>query len=145
MKTQLRLTIWIVFLCLPLLGCCGEVLNEFYISNHTDMELTVRLTPLFFETVDLSSGPLIKDVRKSARPSLQQSMSFDQEGETIQFTLPAKTTVFLGFSSGGNVLFSKLEVSSDNLRLVMDRDDYREYFAVHDRFVGAVVHVLNVK
>ena len=72
-------------------------------------------------------------------------MSFDQEGETIQFTLPAKTTVFLGFSSGGNVLFSKLEVSSDNLYLIMDRDDYKEYFAVHDRFVGAVVHVLNVK
>lgn len=145
MKPQLRLTLWTVILCAPLLAGCGEVLNEYYVSNHTDVDLTVRFTPLYLETVDLSSGPLIADIRESARSSLQQPVSFDQMGETVQFTLPAKTTVFLGISSGGNVLFSELEISSNEWRSVIDRNNYKEYFAVHDNFVGAVVHVLNVK
>jgi hypothetical protein len=145
MKRQLQWTVGIVVLCALLLGC-GEVLNEYYISNHTDVDLTVRLTPLYTgQTVTLSSGPLIEDVRKSARSSLQQSVSFHQDGEAIQFTLPAKTTVFLGSSSGGNTLFSQLEVRSKDWHLAMDRDDYKEHFSVHDRFVGAIVHVFNVK
>jgi hypothetical protein len=134
-----------VVLSVPLLAGCGEVLNEYYISNHTEMGLTVRFTPLYIETVELSSGPLIEDIQKSTRSSLRQSVSFDQQGETVQFKIPAKTTVFLGISSGGNDLFSQLDVSSNNLHLVMDRNDYKAYFAVHDNFVGAIVHVLNIK
>lgn len=137
--------IWIVSLCVLLLGGCGEVLNEYYISNHTDTALTVRLTPLYAETVELSSGPLIEDIHTSARSALEQPVDFDPVGENIHFTIPAKTSIFLGFSSGGNVPFSQLDVSADNVRLVMDRNDYKEYFTVHDYFVGAVVHVLNIK
>jgi hypothetical protein len=76
---------------------------------------------------------------------LLQPVSFDREGDTILFTLPAKTTVFLGISSGGSNLFSQLEVSSNDQHLVMDRDDYREYFTVHDNLIGAVVHVLTIR
>lgn len=132
-------------LCIPLLAGCGEVLNEYYISNHTDTSLTVRFTPRYIDTVDLLSGPLIKDIQKSARSSLQQSVSFDQQGETVQFEIPAKTTVYLGFSSGGNDLFSQLEVESNNRHVVMDSSDYKEYFVVHDNFVGAIAHVFNVE
>ncbi len=145
MKTQLRLMIWIVIFCVPLLAGCGEVLNEYYISNHTDRSLTVRFTPRYIDTVDLLSGSLIEDIQKSARSSLQQSVSFDQDGETVQFEILAQTTVFLGFSSGGNDLFSQLEVRSNSQHLVMDSNDYKEYFMVHDNFVGAIVHVFNVK
>ena len=145
MRKRLRLTVWIVTLCALLLGGCGEVLNEYYISNHTATDLNIRLTPLYFETVDLASGPLIADVRKGVRSSLQRSVDHDLEGETLLFKLPTRTTILLGFSHGGNDLFSYLEVRSNEQRLVMDRDNYREYFAVHDYFVGAVVHVLNVK
>ncbi len=145
-RTQLRWILWIVvFFCALLLSGCGEVLNEYYLSNHTDTVLTVRFTPLYIETVKLWSGPLIEDIQKSARSSLTQPVSFEQEGETLQFIVPAKTTVFLGISGGGNDLFSQLNVNSNNLQLAMDRDDYKQYFAVHDNFVGAVVHVLNVK
>jgi len=145
MQTQPRLIIWIVTLCVILLGGCAEVLNEYYISNHTDTALTVRLTPLYAETVELSSGPLIEDIHTSARSVLEQPVDFDQVGEEIHFTIPAKTSIFLGFSSGGNVPFSQLDVSADSMQLVMNRNDYKEHFAVHDKFVGAVVHVLNVK
>jgi len=145
LKIQPQNVIWVVLLCLPLLTGCGEVLNEYYISNHTDVSLTIKLTPRYIDTVDLNSGPLIEDIRNSARGSLPQPVSFDPQGEVVQFTLPAKTTVYLGFSSGGNDLFSQLEVSSENRRTVMSGDDYRNYFAVHDNFVGAVVHVFNVK
>jgi hypothetical protein len=140
-----RLTIWIVVLCALLLAGCSEVLNEYYISNHTDGDLTVRITPLYIETVHPSSGPLIQEIRKSARASLSKPVSFDQEGDTNQFTLPAKTTVYLGFSSGGMELFRGLEVISGDRHLVMDGDDYKEHFTVRDNFVGAVVHVLDVR
>ena len=53
--------------------------------------------------------------------------------------LPARTTVFLGFSTGGRELFTQLEVPSEGRRLVVDRDNTRERFAVHDRFAGASV------
>ena len=145
MQTQPRLIIWIVALCVLLLGGCGEVLNEYYISNHTDTALTVSMTPRYAEMVELSSGPLIEDIHTSARSALEQPVDFDQVGDRVHFTIPAKTSVFLGFSSGGNVPFSQLDVNADNMQLVIDRNDYKEYFAVHDNFVGAVVHVLNVK
>ena len=144
---RLRLWMWIIVLCVPLLSGCGEVLNEYYVSNHTEVDLAVRLTPLYIETVNLLSGPLIEDIQKSARSSLQQSVSFSQQGETLQFTVEAKTTVFLGTSVGGSDLFSQLEITSSDLHLAMNReeDDYREYFTVRDNFVGAVVQVLNVR
>jgi hypothetical protein len=145
MRTQLRLTIWIVLIIGPLLNACGEVLNEYYISNHTDNELTVRFTPIFMETVDLASGPLIEDIQRSARSSLSQAVEFDQDEDSIQFLLPARTTVFLGISSGGNELFTQLEAGSDGWQLVVDENHVGEYFSVHDNFIGAVVHVLNVK
>jgi hypothetical protein len=145
MKTQLQLTVWLLILCAVWLSGCGEVLNEYYISNHTDSALPVTFTPFYVETVDLSSGPLIGDIQKSARSSLSQPLSFSEEGDTVLFILPAKTTVFLGISTGGNDLFSQLELSSNGQHLVMDRDNYHEYFTVHDNLVGAVVHVLNVE
>ncbi len=145
MNMRLRLMILIVMFCVPVLTGCGEVFNEYYISNHTDISLMVRLTPRYIDTVDLSSGSLIEDIQNSARSSLQQPVSFDQDGKTVQFEIPAKTTVFLGFSSGGNDLFSQLEVKSNNQHLVMDSNSYKEYFTVHDSFVGAIVHVFNVK
>ena len=145
MKIHLRFVPWFMLFCIPWLAACGEVVNEYYISNHTDLSLTVSLTPRYLDTVDLLSGPLIEDIRKSARPSLQQPIHFEQAGETVHFEIPPKTTVFLGFSSGGNDLFSHLEVRSESRQFVMDDNDYRDYFTVHDRFVGAVVHVFNVE
>lgn len=145
MRTQLRRTLLIVVLCALLLGGCGEVLNEYYISNHTDMALTVRLTPLYIETVDILAGSLIEDVTSSARSSLEQPVGFVQDDEVIQFVVSAKTTVFLGFSSGGNDLFSQIDLSSDAFQMTIARDNYKEYFTTHDNFVGAIVHVLNIK
>jgi hypothetical protein len=97
------------------------------------------------DQVHLASGPLIEEIQKSVRASLQQPVSFEQEGETIQFTLPAKTTVFLGFSGGGEDLFSQLEIRSGDQDLAMDGDGYKEHFTVHDNLVGAIVHVLDVE
>lgn len=138
------MTLWILVICIPFLSGCGEVLNEYYISNHTDSALDASLVPFFIETVDLSSGLLIEDIQSSARSSLPQAMSYEREGDTLQFAIPPKTTVFLGISSGGNDLFQELEVSSSNRQLIMDDSNYDEYFTVHDNFIGAVVHVLNV-
>ena len=138
---------WLIvttLLCTVLLSC-GEVLNEYYISNHTDGNLTVNLTPYYIEHIDLSYGPLIEDIRDSERENLQQLMDYEQVGESLQFILPPKSSAYLGFSTGGHELFSQLEVSSENLQVVMDQDDYREYFVVHDKFFGAIVQIFNVR
>ena len=145
MSAQRRLTLWLVVLSLSLLSGCGEVFNEYYISNHTDAELRVQLTPVYLDTVDLLSGPLIPDIRTSERSSLAQPVGYEQAGDTVRFIIPAKSSVYLGFSSGGNDLFSELELTSNNAQLMMDNQNYHEHFAVHDRLIGAVVHVLNVK
>ncbi len=55
--------------------------------------------------VYLSSGPLIDEIGQSVRSALKQSLDHDQMDDSIQFAIPPKTTVFLGSSSGGNVLF----------------------------------------
>ena len=144
-KNRSSLTIWLVILLWPLLAGCGEVLNEYYLSNHTDNDLTIELTPFYPETVELQSGPLIEEIERSARSSLPQPVNFTQTGEVIQFTMPAHTSVFLGISTGGTDLFSRLEVSSTDRQIVMDDSNYHDHFSVHDHFVGAVVHVFNVK
>jgi len=144
-KTGFHLTLWLVVLSMLLLAGCGEVLNEYYISNHTDTDLTVNLTPFYLENVELQSGPLIADIQRGSRSALPQAMDFTRDGESIQFTLPARTSIFLGFSFGGHDLFSHLEISSNDRHIVMDDRDYHEYFSVHDYFVGAVVHVFNVR
>ena len=142
---RLRLCMWMTILCVLLLLGCWEVRNEYYISNHTEVDLAVRLTPLYMDTVDLSSGPLVENIQKRTRSSLQQSVSFEEQGGTLAFTVGAKTTVFLGTSSGGRGLFSELEITSRDQHLAMDGEDYREYFTVQDHLVGAVVQVLNVR
>ena len=136
--------ITITLLCTVLLSC-GEVLNEYYISNHTGESLTVSLTPFYIENADLSYGPLIEDIQDSERENLQQPVDHKQVGESLQFILPPESSVYLGFSPGGHKLFSHLAVSSENLQMVMDQDDYREYFEVHDKFFGAIVQIYNVK
>ncbi|MBT4511818.1 MAG: hypothetical protein HOC20_06380 [Chloroflexi bacterium] len=135
----------IILLGSVLLGGCGEVYNEYYISNHSAESLAISLTPFYIENTDLSYGPLIEDIRVSERSALQQPVDYDQVGESLHFSLPSKSSLYLGFSSGGNELFSQLEISSESLQVVMDRDDYREYFEVYDRLVGAVVQVYNVR
>ncbi|MCP4165216.1 MAG: hypothetical protein GY759_04895 [Chloroflexi bacterium] len=134
-----------IILCGLLLSGCGEVPNEYYISNHTDDVLTVTFTPRYREMVDLTSGPLIDEIGQSVRSSLKQSLDHDQVDESIQFAIPPKTTVFLGSSSGGNVLFSQLQVKSEHVDLSMDAADYRTYFSVHDNLVGAIAQVLDVR
>ncbi len=143
-KTQFRATLWLLIFIAPWLVSCGEVVNEYYISNHTDASLTVRFTPFYIETVALSSGPLIDDIRRSAHADLPQAVPFDQQEDVIQFEIPAKTSVFLGISGGGHDLFSHLEVQSSHGHTVMNSTDYGNYFAVHDYLIGAVVHVFNV-
>lgn len=145
MNLQFRWAIGILLLVVPLLAGCGEVLNEYYLSNHTGAAQTVRMTPLFLDTVDLAAGPLVPEISGSVRGSLPEPVSFEQHGESIQFTLPAQTTIYLGFSSGGTDLFHELEVSSEERRLVVNEANRREHFIVHDNFVGAVVHVLDVR
>jgi hypothetical protein len=140
---------WLIVLTLfcTVLLSCGEVLNEYYISNHTGESLTVTLTltPFYFDQTDLSYGPLIENIRLSERENLQQPMDYEQIGESMQFILPPNTSIFLGFSTGGKKLFSQLEISSENRQVVMDRDDYREYFEIYDKFFGAIVQIYNVK
>jgi len=145
MNTQFRWVIWTVLLVAPLLAGCGEVLNEYYLSNHTDEAKTVRMTPLFLDTVDLKAGPLIAEISGSVRASLEEPVAFEERGEAIEFTLPAQTTVYLGFSSGGTELFRQLEVSSPGRRFFVNASNYREYFSVRDNLVGAVVHVLDIR
>ena len=95
--------------------------------------------------MDLSYGPLIEDIQRSQRENLQQPIDHQQIGESLQFVLPPKTSLYLGFSSGGQQLFSLLEVTSENLQVVMQQDDYRQYFELHDKFFGAIVQVYNVR
>ena len=73
----------ILVLCALLSSGCGETLNEYYVSNHTDTDVTVRLTPVFVETIELASGPLIADLEMSARSYLQQPVSYDLEQGTL--------------------------------------------------------------
>lgn len=135
----------IVLICSLLLSGCGEVYNEYYLSNHMNHNLTVTLTPFYFENSDLSYGPLIKDIRTSERAALTQPIDHHQVEDSLQFVLPPQSSVYLGFSTGGNQLFSQLEVSSESLQVAMDQYTYRDYFEVYDRLVGAVVQVYNVK
>lgn len=145
MKLQFRWAIGILLLVVPLLAGCGEVLNEYYLSNHTDEAKTVRMTPLFLDTVDLAAGPLIPKISGSVRASLPELVDFEERGEAIEFTLPAQTTMYLGFSSGGTELFHELEVSSPGRRFFVNDSNYREYFSVRDNLIGAVVHVLDIR
>ena len=126
-----------------LLAGCGEVINEYYLSNHTDQELIVRMTPIFVDTVDLASAPLIADIRSSVRSSLQSPVSSTREGDILTFTIPARTTAFLGFSHGGFELFSQLEITTGDGPLVIKESDVGNHFTVTDWLIGPVVHVLN--
>lgn len=135
-----QLTRWLTIFSVMLLNGCS-LLNEYYISNHTDAEIIVQMTPRYVEMVELLSGPLITDVRKSVRESLTMPVAFTEDGDSVQFVIPAETTLFIGFSSGGNELFTQLELQTNGQSTVITDDD----FAVHDRLVGAIVHVLNVE
>lgn len=143
MKTY-RWMIAVAVLCAALLSC-GEVLNEYYISNHTAEPLSVELAPIYIENADLTYGPLIAEIRTSERERLGQPLEHQRIGERLLFTIPPYSSVYLGFSFGGNTLISSLEIHSERQQVVMDEDDYRDYFEVYDRFFGAIVQVYNVK
>ncbi|MEM7346491.1 MAG: hypothetical protein AAF485_19795 [Chloroflexota bacterium] len=131
--------------CLPLLSGCGEVLNEYYISNHTNDDLMVVFRPFYPETVDVLAGPLIPEIEGSVRESLTQPLEVIQNDDILRFTLPAQTTIYLGSVTGGNDLFAYLEVTAKNWQIAMDDDSYDTHFAVHDNFIGAIAHVFEIK
>lgn len=146
----------VVWGCLPvlvilLLGGCGEVLNEFYLSNHTDEDVSVTMQPRFIEQVDLRAGEVMESIERSVRTSLGETLRFEQNGDEINFILPARTTVFLGFSSGGNQPFETLSVNrgDDSVQtdaaVQIDAANYRQHFSITDKMVGAIVHVLDVR
>ena len=128
-----------------LIAGCTEVLNEWYISNYTDSEVEVRFTPFYTETLKMTSGPLIENM--GSRPSGLVPDAVDHEivDGQVQFRLGPRQTVFLGISTGGNELFSSLELTLGDRRLALDEADQWEDFRVIDNFIGAVVHVLDVR
>lgn len=136
---------WGCLLVLLLLGGCGEVLNEFYISNHTDEEVIVTMQPRFIEQVGLRSAEVLETIERSVRISLDETLRFEQSGDEINFVLPARTTVFLGFSSGGNQPFKALLVERGDESLEITPANYRQHFSITDKMVGAVVHVLDLR
>ena len=129
-----------------LLAGCTEVLNEYYISNHTDAEIQVRFTPFYTETVDVATGPLIEEMGTRPRGLLPDTVDYELvDGEEVVFSLGPRRTAFLGFSMGGNELFSDLELALGERRLSLQGSEQEEAFRVIDRFIGAVVHVLDVR
>ncbi len=142
-RIQIRRVIWLI--SLVILTGCGEVLNEYYISNHLETAVTINMTPFFIETADISSGPLINDLESSVRGELDRPLAYELAGDTIQLTLPPKTTIYLGSSSGGNDLFSELIVSYGERQITMTENDYHDYFDLHDNFVGPIAHVYDIK
>jgi hypothetical protein len=145
-KGDMRILLLLVVMLssVVLLTGCGEVLNEYYLSNHTAGNLTVRLTVPYPEAVDLTAGPLQTDIRRSARSQLTEPVAATQQGDTLSFTVPPNTSLLLGISSGGNVMFSRLEISGSAPPLDIEAEGSRDYFTVHDYLIGPVVHVLNV-
>jgi hypothetical protein len=133
-----------VFLGLLLVGC-GEVINEYYISNHTETAVSINMTPVYIDTVDISSGPLIETLEITARDSLTQTLDYEIVADTIQLTIPPDTTVYLGSSFGGNDLFTHLELHLADEQILMDADNYSEHFALHDNFIGPLVHIFDIR
>ena len=132
-------------LVLLLLGGCGEVLNEFYISNHTDAEVVVTMEPRFIEQVDLRAGEVMETIERSVRTSLGETLHFEQTGDEISFVVPARTSVFLGFSSGGNQPFETLSVNRGDDTVQISATNYCQHFSTTDKVVGAIVHVLDLR
>ena len=93
--TYIRIT-WLAALLalfIALAAGCGEVLNEYFINNHTAQPLTVRLTPNYVDTVDLRMGPLIEDIRPGVHDSLSEAVESTVQDDVIEFTLPPHTSV----------------------------------------------------
>lgn len=75
--------------------------NEYYISNHTDTTFDVEMDVRYPELIDLRQGPVLEVTPNRARQELPSTLMFEVIDQKVLFTLPAKTTVFLGFSTGG--------------------------------------------
>ncbi len=144
MKTHYAISICVIVL-VTLLAGCGEVLNEFYISNHTDKDVRIIMTPRFMEQVNLSAGDEHDTIERSVRSSLNETIPFEQDGDKISFVVPAHTTAFIGFSSGGNEPFKTLSVQTADALMEITSADHREYFTVQDPVIGAIVHVLDLR
>lgn len=145
MKNEALARVCLLILTALLLGGCGEVLNEFYLSNHTDEEVVVTMQPRFIEQVDLRAGEVMETIERSIRTSLGETLRFEQTGDEISFVVPARTTVFLGFSSGGNQPFETLSVNRGDDAVQISAANYRQHFSITDKMVGAIVHVLDVR
>ncbi len=84
-------------------------------------------------------------VFEGAAPGANKALRFEKSGDGINFVLPARTTVFLGFSSGGNQPFKALSVERGDEKLEITPANYRQHFSITDKMVGAVVHVLDLR
>ncbi len=153
---RMRRPVWLASLAvmipalLALLAGCSEVLNEYYVSNHTQSEVMVRFSPYYTDTyhaktVDILAGSLGEEMGARSRGLPTDTADYELVDGAVQFRLGPRRTVFLGISSGGNEPFSHIEIALDDRTLSIDEADQREAFRVIDNFIGAVVHVLDVR
>ncbi len=147
MKLYQLLTLSILIL---LLSSCS-VLNEYYINNHTEAEILVTITysndaMLPNDGPQITYAPLLESVAGGSHQSFTEQVLYQDAGAgAIQFSLPAKSTAFLGMSGGGDKLYTKLQVDTESDQLIISGEEHREYFDIRDNLVGAIVNVLNVE
>ena len=145
---QYQMLLLSVFLLL-LSGC--SVLNEYYINNHTESDILITLTysddaMLSNDTPQISYAPLHDSIVGGSHQSFTEQVLYQNTGSgAIQFSLPSKSTAFLGMSGGGDKLYTRLQVDTETDQLIISGEEHRQYFDIRDNLVGAIVNVLNVE
>ena len=141
--------LFLTTLSLVLTGC--SVLNEYYINNHTDSDVLVTIAysdeaMLPNDTPQITYAPLLDSVVSGSKQSFESELAYQTlDDASVQFSIPAKSTVFLGLARGGDRLYTKLQVETEAGELVIDGTQHREHFEIRDNLVGAIVNVLNVE
>lgn len=136
----------IVMIFFALLSCSPQ--NEFYIVNFSDENLKVSLTPIDGDAnvqicflTKVVSKPSSGDYQKCKQDQIQPT----PEKGSVSFELSAHQTVFLGTSSIGRVLFSKLVLESKNNQTLITSENYQYYFKTHDSLYANMAHTLYFK
>jgi len=135
---------------LLILSSCSA-LNEYYINNYTEAEILVTLAysdevMLPNDMPEITYGPLLESIKGGSQQSFKDKLPYQgTDNGTVQFSIPAKSTAFLGLSGGGDKLYTRMQILAQSNQLIIEGQEHRDYFKIKDNLIGAIVNVLNVE
>ncbi len=141
-----------LFILLLTLTTSCSVLNEFYLSNPTELPVTVRLQfdrNIYFERFEsafLKSTRFQKNIASEAYQHFERTLPFTKEADgTFSFEIPAHTTAFLGFSTNGHPLTEKIIYTKNGVSTTITAQNFKEHSEIKDNFISHIRIVIKIK